>query len=298
MHENLNPPPGWRFAAYPWFAQDDAPELPRLIRVGPVLLPEFFHLVIGTEDSWQTERNGDDWIGYGDCALFLDFQVFEGKVEMPHALSAFDDVSKVIDRVRKVVAPSRWKQLGIHYMVQYLTQFMEEGRQPDGDPTVRPFLYDKRDPYRTPPKAAREWLERLQDHASEAYAEARDMPSPKRKRVRITDDHLREVAHVYRMADNMGTPPTREVANHFKVPHSTAAKWVASARRKKFLPPAGTPPQWGPYGEPSRERLAELVEELEAGEGSLSPMQRKMLEGELKSLREVFPEEEGTGEGR
>jgi hypothetical protein len=255
------------------------------------MLPEFFHLVIGTEDAWHTDRDGGDWIGGGDCALFLDFQVFEGQVEMPHALAAYEDISRVFDRVRKVVSPRIWKRLGIHYMVQYLTQFMEEGRQPDGDPTVRPFLYDKRDPYRTPPKAATEWLERLQDHASEAYAQARDLPTPQRKRVKITDDHLREVAEVYRHADNVGEPPTRSVARHFRAPHSTAAKWVATARRKKFLPAAGTTPVWGPYGEPGSERVAELKEILTDQDGpKLSPLQRKMLEDELKSLGGVLPE--------
>ncbi|MFJ2631097.1 hypothetical protein ACIO6U_03910 [Streptomyces sp. NPDC087422] len=288
MDENLAPPLGWRYAAYPWFARDDAPDLPRLVRVGPVLLPEFFHLVIATQDAWLMDSSGIDWVDSGECALFLDFQIFEGRVEMPHALTVFDDLPRVLDRVRKVVAPSKWKRLGIHYMVQYLTDFMDEGGQPDGDPSTRRSI-EKRDPYGAPPKAALEWLERLQDQASEAYAEAREMSPPRRKRTRITDEHLHEVAQVYRMADNMGVPPTREVANHFKAPHSTAAKWVASARRKKFLPPANTPPQWGPYGEPSRERLAEVDEELEYAEANnLSPLQVKMLEEERAELRRAF----------
>jgi hypothetical protein len=50
-----------------------------------------------------------------------------------------------------------------------------------------------------------------------------------------SDEHLREVADVYRRADEK---PTRAVQDHFApVSYSTAARWVMHARRRGFLPP-------------------------------------------------------------
>jgi hypothetical protein len=56
------------------------------------------------------------------------------------------------------------------------------------------------------------------------------------KRWRLTTQHLGVVAATYRTASNEGLGPTRAVAEHFKVPHSTAATWVGHARRQGFLP--------------------------------------------------------------
>ncbi len=237
MEDFLIPPAGWRYAAYPWFARERIDELPRLAQVGRVLLPQFFHLVIATEDAWEVDRHGGVRVGYGSTALFLDFQVWDDfevpVVDMVHATSVWDDLPEVYERVRKVVGPSKWKRLGIHYMVQYLAEFTDEQGRPEGDPTSeqRPWL-------RRRPEGAMEWLDKLQTHAAEGYAQARGTPSPKRKRVKLTDDFLKDVARIYLTAESIDEPPTREVANHFKAPHSTAAKWVATARRRRFLPPA------------------------------------------------------------
>lgn len=149
---------------------------------------------------------------------------------------------------------------------------------------------DDGDPYGNRPKAAIEWLDQMQSHAAEAYASARGTPNPRRKRQRITDDFLRKVARVYRVAERTGLPPTREVATQFKAPHSTAAKWVASARRKKMLPPAGTPVE-GSY-DPTAERRLAIESELRDSSASLSPMKRRELEVELKSLGGEVPGDE------
>lgn len=235
MDDFLNPPPGWHYAAYPWFARDSAPDLPRLVQVGRVLLPEFFHLVIGTEDAWvASRRDGSSWVEAGPTVLFLDFQVFEEEVEMAHATSVIFDLPEVYERVRKVVRPAKWKQLGIHYMLRYLAEFTEEEGRPDTDVSA----YEGQDSISRRPEVALEWLDKLQTHAADAYAEARGTPPPKRKRVKLTDEFMEDVARIYRVAENSDLPPTREVATHFKAPHSTAAKWVATARRRKFLPPA------------------------------------------------------------
>ena len=105
--------------------------------------------------------------------------------------------------------------------------------------------------------------------------------------MRITDEFLKAVARVYSIAERSGLPPTREVATHFKAPHSTAAKWVGSARRKKFLPPAGTP-VYGSW-DPTAERRLEIEWELHDSLEDLTPQKRRELETELKSIGGELP---------
>ncbi|MFJ7525195.1 hypothetical protein ACIQ1S_09730 [Streptomyces griseus] len=57
------------------------------------------------------------------------------------------------------------------------------------------------------------------------------------KRYRLTSEHLAQVAAIYREALKEGSGPTRAVANHFDIPHSTAAKWVGRARSQGHLRP-------------------------------------------------------------
>jgi hypothetical protein len=287
MDESLKPPPGWRFAAFPWFAMDEPAELPRLLRVGSVLLPEFFHLVIAPEAAWRTLRDGaqEPSAGAGPV-LFLNFQVFEGQLEMTEARTAYEDIGVALEKVRKVAKPAKWKLLGIQYMTQYLVQFMDEGGRPESDhmrnsPDWPVAGAEDHDPYGNRPKAALEWLDQLQEHAAEAYATARGTPSPQRKRVRITDEFLRKVARVYAMAERIGLPPTREVANQFKAPHSTAAKWVGSARRKKLLPPVGVPVDGAFYAKLDR---LDQIEEALADDG-LQAGARRRLEVEQEEVK-------------
>lgn len=53
----------------------------------------------------------------------------------------------------------------------------------------------------------------------------------------LGNDHYREVAQVYAAAVQAGEPPTVAVAEHFTVEKSSAAKKVARARQRGFLPP-------------------------------------------------------------
>jgi len=53
-----------------------------------------------------------------------------------------------------------------------------------------------------------------------------------------TDDALKRVAAVYRMAHLAGLPPTEAVTQDLSLPRSTAGRWVSMARRKGFLGPA------------------------------------------------------------
>lgn len=83
--------------------------------------------------------------------------------------------------------------------------------------------------------------EGLSDEFARLYRIERQQPIPadtapsKRRRNRITEEHLHLVAEVYRQADAKGEPPTRAVANHFDVSHSTAAKWVGHARKRALM---------------------------------------------------------------
>ena len=55
-------------------------------------------------------------------------------------------------------------------------------------------------------------------------------------RRRMTDEHLIDVANVYRAAWQEGGNPTQAVANRFGTSHSTAARWVGLARKAEYLP--------------------------------------------------------------
>jgi hypothetical protein len=54
----------------------------------------------------------------------------------------------------------------------------------------------------------------------------------------LTDDNLRQVAELYRVAVEHGAPPTQTVADQMHVARSTAARWVGAARKRGFLGPA------------------------------------------------------------
>ncbi|WP_152648660.1 hypothetical protein [Streptacidiphilus anmyonensis] len=231
MDPSLVAPPGWRFAAYPWFAMDEVDELPKLVQVGPVLLPQFFHFTIGTEGMWDTKQP----IGDRDFVLYANLQILEGTVRMQSAQCFGDDIASAFSKAMTVLPADRWIPTAIHFITQYLVEFVNQGHVPD-----LPYnLWDVSAlGSHDNPKSAVEWQEKLRGEAAEAYAAARNAPTPGRRR-RITDEFLREVARVYMLEDEAGFPPTRAVADHFKAPHSTAAKWVGAARRKGLIPPIG-----------------------------------------------------------
>lgn len=62
------------------------------------------------------------------------------------------------------------------------------------------------------------------------------LKAPRRGRD-LGDDHYREVADVYKVAAAAGRAPTAAVADHFTIAKSSAAKKVARARERGFLPP-------------------------------------------------------------
>lgn len=84
----------------------------------------------------------------------------------------------------------------------------------------------------------------------EETAEEREAFSSNRRGRDLGAEHYREVAAVYAQAVQDGLPPTVAVAEHFHVEKSSAAKKVARARARGFLPKT------------TRGRVGPLAEEL------------------------------------
>jgi hypothetical protein len=85
--------------------------------------------------------------------------------------------------------------------------------------------------------------------ASEQFRKARPPDQ------RTSDEHLREVAAVYRSNNEK---PTQAVQDAWPISYSTAARWVMQARQRGFLPPTkrrggGTPADVESLGTPPRD---------------------------------------------
>jgi hypothetical protein len=55
---------------------------------------------------------------------------------------------------------------------------------------------------------------------------------------KLDDEFFRAVAFTYREAVIRGLNPGQTIAGDAAVPHSTAARWIAQARERRYLPPA------------------------------------------------------------
>ncbi|MFG2754758.1 hypothetical protein [Streptomyces xanthophaeus] len=53
------------------------------------------------------------------------------------------------------------------------------------------------------------------------------------------NEHLGKVAEVYRWAIERNIPPRRAIATRWARSEATAGRWIAEARKKGVLPPAG-----------------------------------------------------------
>jgi hypothetical protein len=94
-----------------------------------------------------------------------------------------------------------------------------------------------------------EWRRDLEQWREETAAERAAFNSTRRGRD-LGGDHYLEVAQVYAQAVQEGRSPTKAVADHFHVEKSSAAKKVARARERGFLPKT------------SRGRVGPLTKEL------------------------------------
>lgn len=86
-------------------------------------------------------------------------------------------------------------------------------------------------------EAGGEWRQQLESGSLGATINAMQT-RPTVRRNRVTKEHLRQVAAVYRKAQEAGEPPTMAVAEAFQASHSTATRWVGLARNEGFLGPA------------------------------------------------------------
>lgn len=217
---NASPPTtpnGWVFNVLPGWPLDQFTHWPELEKAGNVLLPSSFTAIAHTEDRKDV--------------IFLCFLVREGSVQLTTIMSPDGDVSSTLDVLRRAMPMEEWKRLSIVEMAKFLASV-------DPDELQRQNAADGFEDIRAGwPRAAQAWRERLGQNPSANITAAETAPL-KRRRNRITREHLEKVAEVYRKADADGIPPTRAVQNAFDTTHSTAAKWVAAARRQGILRPA------------------------------------------------------------
>lgn len=207
VNTKTGPPPHWDVSVWPdgWdFERDYYPD-PNLTQVGYVLLPARFHMVLHWPDlmDGKSEHGG---------ALIVGFEARDGELEFRELYGVDMDVEKWIGHLVQEFPPDKWKSFAVAEITRFLAL--------DEDPQ----------------EAAKRAASAMQvvDLRKRVQAE----PKVGRKRHRITEEHLAEVAGIYADADARGEPPTLTVAGHFGVAHSTAAKWVGKARDIGLLKPA------------------------------------------------------------
>lgn len=134
--------------------------------------------------------------------LVLCFQVARGedRIDLRYASCAERDVASALDAVRAIWSLSKWKQWAQLVLILGL----------------HPHLATPAD------------IERARLILSAQRPR-------RRQRTSVTDSHLGSVAAVYAAALEK---PTVAVQQHFKVSHSTAARWVGLAREAGHIPPA------------------------------------------------------------
>lgn len=85
----------------------------------------------------------------------------------------------------------------------------------------------------------REQIDAEVGHPEDATMQAyRSQPRKKLRRParrQLDEDFYREVAFAYRQAVERGLNPNMTIAEDAGVPYSTAARWIAKAREKRFL---------------------------------------------------------------
>ncbi|MGW3416496.1 hypothetical protein [Streptomyces phaeochromogenes] len=154
--------------------------------------------------------------------------VEEGEVKMSAVMSTLSDVPTGLDRVRRAAPMHEWKRLAIAGMAHWLAVT-------DPDDLTRVITQvDISGTKNWWGPATRAWQQQLAGTAESNLENAAEVPV-RRKRNRITREHLEHVAQVYRAADALGLPPTQAVQTEFHTTHSTAAKWVSAARKEGIL---------------------------------------------------------------
>lgn len=214
VNEQTPLPTGWHASVFPdsWDLERDYYPDPDLKQVGWILLPERFHMVVHWPEleGGKTEHGG---------ALVIGFEVLDGELQVRDIYGVDMDVEDWIEYLVQEFPPSKWKQFAALQITRLLALEAPELGDVPGAIAVAVA------------KSVRKGVDLRKEGSPGSQYEGSG------KRHRITEQHLEEVAEVYRQANSGGRPPTRAVAEKFGVAHSTAAKWVGAARRKGMLPP-------------------------------------------------------------
>lgn len=176
------------------------------VRVGEAVVPPVFELFVAEMNP--LDPNSPKF------AVVLMYEVVDGHAELRGVWSDTDEPQDALDELRRDAKLSDWKRHAIQTSAMNLVEEEVLGQGGAWDDT----------------NSAR----------MKAAAQAGHRAPVTRRRDRVTDALLREVATVYRDAQEAGEPPTKAVAAHFYKSHSSAARWVGFARKAGHLPPVSS----------------------------------------------------------
>lgn len=211
---------GWTYIVVPGWPTGGFKNEGRLERAGNVLLPQSFTLRATNEEKGES--------------VFLCFVTHEGEVKMSAVLSSHSDAPTGIDLLRAAMPIESWKRLAVVQMTTWLAT-----TDPDALPR-KPLHHAASEALGDDwVQLLRAWRDVSPDEATPREAIKAALATPvervKRRRNRITREHLEAVAEIYRTANAAGAAPTRAVQDAFLTTHSTAAKWVSQARKEGIL---------------------------------------------------------------
>lgn len=208
------PGEGW-----PMFAR--VPELdPAPVSMGSFNTPRTFHTTIQPTDAQGRILEG--WV----LTLLFEADPEEQTIVLAGAVAGGIELPDLLDLVRRERPLRWWQRRALMSVVADV-----------GERAAVSMFYGDEDPW-VGPEAERidaesaAWLT-AHNRASESYPLGR-------RRNRVTRQLLEQVAEVYKIAAEAGEPPTQTVAERFGRPHSTAAKWVARARKEGLIDPVGS----------------------------------------------------------
>ena len=177
------------------------------VQMGNVTLPKRFYLGI----------RPDEGVAGPGVTMCLCYTATAKEILLAQVIATGVEVPAALDILRKARSMEWWKRFAFMRMVfESADDRLVYGV---GDPNA----------------AARGdvWEASMMQTLKEAFS------TPiSRRRNRLTPSHLVQVAEVYRVAWQDGSPPTKAVAQTFSVSHSTAARWVGAARKAGHLGPA------------------------------------------------------------
>ncbi|WP_431279875.1 hypothetical protein [Leifsonia poae] len=171
---------------------------------------------------YQLPRLFEMWIAEGGTQVMIcvQFWAADGELSLASTHSVGLDVDETVNRLKALRSFPWWKRKAVQQMDYYnisADNIISTSTRPEG-------------------MSRSEWDSIISADPALA-ARVRTVPTT-RRRDRITDALLKEVADVYRKAWEDGENPTQSVQKHFYKAYSTSARWVGLARERGFLGPA------------------------------------------------------------